>query len=560
MRGAIMKGGYWNMNMNATHGSNRSKRLNIHILKVIILLLFGAALLGLTGMHRAKDRRGFDLLIEEKDAQIFSLQLLLQKEREGVQEEKSKIDGMKIKIYSLRAQKTELNGRISEMESTISSLKDEQRTMELAFQEKQNEVKDQNPQVKALTEMLQQKETEIEDLKHHFQLPATDVPSILPAKTTEQSGGAQKPRYSENGRLAESRGEMTGKEQFERTENSQETHVENGITAYDPQNGVRSDTEKSTKNEYEREVIENVGNEEQKPREDNKKLASEENLNSEGSENQEMGVHESGLKLEEQGNNHSGRHRLRGKHGYLKRGKGKRWRGTFKEVEGKKSSESHGGTIARDQRFLESTEEIGNVIEETKPINQAKIQDLSMPNEQGGKKANLNGYSKENTTKNIEDSPPGIEIHDNTKTIDTEDMSRDKAKVEEEEMSQQVEKDILTNSSSEKSDVSFNEMPKYTDESEIGGSSNEGIVQHLEDELSKEEDFISRQHRENKNIDKHDDSSGQIKVAEKNEDRDDIKIEDIEEPGSGTNTSRVSVSRVENVNEVDTEQTDEQEF
>ncbi|KAJ6383415.1 hypothetical protein OIU78_026823 [Salix suchowensis] len=145
---------------------------------LILLLAFGAALLGVMVLHKLRERRIFNLLVEEKDQELISLQLLLQKERERSKEMKRKTEEMKAKIYSLRTQKMELDRRLLEMRSTIGSMKDEQKIMESALEERQSEIKmlretskgagKETLQMVALRESLKQKEAEIEDLKRRL--------------------------------------------------------------------------------------------------------------------------------------------------------------------------------------------------------------------------------------------------------------------------------------------------------------------------------------------------------------------------------------------------------
>ncbi|XWS54231.1 hypothetical protein CRYUN_Cryun10bG0072500 [Craigia yunnanensis] len=191
---------------------------------LMLLLAFGAALLGVMALHKLRERRIFNLLVEEKSRQLISLQLLLQKEREYIKEMKRKAEETKTKIYSLRSQKMELDRRLLEMQSTIDSLKDEQKTMESELEEKQNEIKllrdndmesgNENPQVIALTATSKQKETETEDLKHRLESPvrvwsvSTDDPSNSPVHITVIRSMEQKEntefRHEEGGRVHES--------------------------------------------------------------------------------------------------------------------------------------------------------------------------------------------------------------------------------------------------------------------------------------------------------------------------------------------------------------------
>ncbi|CAI9089504.1 OLC1v1024091C1 [Oldenlandia corymbosa var. corymbosa] len=160
---------------------------------LMIILAFGAAIIGVMVLHKVRERRVINLLVQEKDSQLSSLHLLLQKEREHAREAKWKLEEMKTKLHSLRAQKRGLDNRISEMQSTISSLREEQRTIEAALDERQNQIKlmreryaedsNENLEVKALSKMLRQKESEVEDLRSRLQTPvkvwsvSTDDPS-----------------------------------------------------------------------------------------------------------------------------------------------------------------------------------------------------------------------------------------------------------------------------------------------------------------------------------------------------------------------------------------------
>ncbi|XP_065876319.1 uncharacterized protein [Euphorbia lathyris] len=159
-------------------GNSNGNRTGNKPYGLMLLLAFGAALLGVMTIHKLRERRIFNLLVKEKDHQLISLQLLLQKEREYTKEMKKKAEEMKTKIYSLRNQNMETDRRILELQSTIHSLKDERKILESALDEKRTEIKanqkkiirkENNPQVTALMERLKQKEAEIEDLKRHLE-------------------------------------------------------------------------------------------------------------------------------------------------------------------------------------------------------------------------------------------------------------------------------------------------------------------------------------------------------------------------------------------------------
>ncbi|RVW46375.1 hypothetical protein CK203_081740 [Vitis vinifera] len=78
-------------------GSGRGRSYGL-----MLILAFGAAVLGVMVIHKLRDRRIFNLLVKEKDRQLISLQLLLQKERESTKEERRKIEELKAKILYLK--------------------------------------------------------------------------------------------------------------------------------------------------------------------------------------------------------------------------------------------------------------------------------------------------------------------------------------------------------------------------------------------------------------------------------------------------------------------------
>ncbi|KAJ0631607.1 hypothetical protein HanLR1_Chr17g0655841 [Helianthus annuus] len=157
---------------------------------VAVVILVGV--IGVMVVQKVKDRRLFNLVIKDKDRQIFSLNLLLQKERQYAKENKRKNQDLNAKLYSLRTQKIELTNKMMEMRSIIGSMKDEHRALELAIDEKQNEIN--------------QKESEIKDLKNSRRMPLKiwSVGSNVTSKVKERSASSgqlssgKKPNHQEN--------------------------------------------------------------------------------------------------------------------------------------------------------------------------------------------------------------------------------------------------------------------------------------------------------------------------------------------------------------------------
>ncbi|XP_058219735.1 uncharacterized protein LOC131330243 [Rhododendron vialii] len=160
---------------------------------LMLILAFGLAILGVMAIHKLRERRILNLLVKEKDSELFSLQLLLKKEREEKKEAERKTEEMREKLFSLETENRELDSKILEMQSTISSLQDEQRTIGSTLEEKESEIKTlrakevetdkENARVVALTETLRQKEKQIQDLKNRLENPN----QVLPVSTDDPS-------------------------------------------------------------------------------------------------------------------------------------------------------------------------------------------------------------------------------------------------------------------------------------------------------------------------------------------------------------------------------------
>ncbi|KAI3728751.1 hypothetical protein L6452_17393 [Arctium lappa] len=117
-------------------GGGWMKKKKMAMVAVVILV----GVMGVMVVQKVRDRRLFNLVIKEKDRQILSLQLLLQKEKQYAKESKRKNQDLSAKLFSLRTDKTQLNNNILEMRSTITSMRDEQRALESTIHEMQKEI------------------------------------------------------------------------------------------------------------------------------------------------------------------------------------------------------------------------------------------------------------------------------------------------------------------------------------------------------------------------------------------------------------------------------------
>ncbi|KAF7141347.1 hypothetical protein RHSIM_Rhsim06G0150300 [Rhododendron simsii] len=158
---------------------------------LMLILAFGAAILGVMAIHKLRERRILNLLVKEKDSETQSLYrsgAIFPTNRGSISDPLDRPTKYK--------ENRELDSKILEMQSTISSLQEEQRTIGSTLEEKQNEIKTlqakevetdkENARAVALTETLRQKEKEIQDLKNRLE----NSNQVLPVSTDDPSNQA----------------------------------------------------------------------------------------------------------------------------------------------------------------------------------------------------------------------------------------------------------------------------------------------------------------------------------------------------------------------------------
>ncbi|XP_020103685.1 putative leucine-rich repeat-containing protein DDB_G0290503 [Ananas comosus] len=166
--------GKWKGRGNAMNNSNNVNRRRPYAL--LLLLALGAAVLSVVILHKMRERRLFNLLLRERDDQLLSLQLLLQKEKATTKEMKEKLEVLQAKSTSVRTESAELNNKLMESESTSTYLKNIQKELEAALEEKENQInqleekaaRSIDDRATALTDILKQKEAEIEEMKRRL--------------------------------------------------------------------------------------------------------------------------------------------------------------------------------------------------------------------------------------------------------------------------------------------------------------------------------------------------------------------------------------------------------
>ncbi|OIW12081.1 hypothetical protein TanjilG_15321 [Lupinus angustifolius] len=177
----------YNKGMYRGNGDNHRAKLYA----LMLMLAFGGALLGTMMLHQIREKKsGYNLVVKDKENEILSLQLLLQKGRNHNKEIERKNAELKTKIYALSGQKVELDRKVLKMKSTIKSLKDELKVIESELEENQNEIKMLQGQgnnfgkvgvekVTTLKENHMQKEAKINELKQNLEMSIDDV-TIFP--------------------------------------------------------------------------------------------------------------------------------------------------------------------------------------------------------------------------------------------------------------------------------------------------------------------------------------------------------------------------------------------
>ncbi|TVU16273.1 hypothetical protein EJB05_39826, partial [Eragrostis curvula] len=149
------------------HTMGNNKRVPPYL--VLVLLAIGAAALSVGILHKMRERRVLTVLLEERDQQLISLQVLLEKEKEVNKEMRRKVDELEAKTSILSIERAELKNKLMDSETTTTYLTNTQKELEAALVEKEshinqmkeNAVASTPDQTTSIKELLQQKETEL---------------------------------------------------------------------------------------------------------------------------------------------------------------------------------------------------------------------------------------------------------------------------------------------------------------------------------------------------------------------------------------------------------------
>ncbi|KAL6844508.1 hypothetical protein ACP4OV_026181 [Aristida adscensionis] len=148
------------------HTMGNNKRVPPFLL--LVLLAIGAAALSVGILHKMRERRVLAVLLQERDQQLLSLQVILEKEKEMNKEMRRKVDELEAKTSVLSIERAELKNKLMDSETTTTYLTNTQKELEAALVEKEshiNQMKENaaasNPdQITTVKELLQQKEAQ----------------------------------------------------------------------------------------------------------------------------------------------------------------------------------------------------------------------------------------------------------------------------------------------------------------------------------------------------------------------------------------------------------------
>lgn len=168
---------------------------------LLVLLAIGAATLSVGILHKMKERRVFSILLQEREQQLMSLQVLLENEKEISKEMRRKVDELEAKTSILSIERTELKNKVMNSETTTTYLTNTQKELEAALVEKENHINQMKEivatsgpdQMVAIKELLQKKEAELEEIKTKFQdskKPDTEVSSNAVLGTNNENAAS----------------------------------------------------------------------------------------------------------------------------------------------------------------------------------------------------------------------------------------------------------------------------------------------------------------------------------------------------------------------------------
>ncbi|CAL5029790.1 unnamed protein product [Urochloa decumbens] len=118
--------------------NNNKKKLPPYLL--LVLLAIGAAAVSVGILHKMRERRVLAVLLQERDQQLMSFQVLLEKEKEINKEMRRKVDELEAKTSVLSIERAELKNKLMDSETTTTYLTNTQKELEAALVEKESHI------------------------------------------------------------------------------------------------------------------------------------------------------------------------------------------------------------------------------------------------------------------------------------------------------------------------------------------------------------------------------------------------------------------------------------
>ncbi|XP_066327269.1 uncharacterized protein [Miscanthus floridulus] len=106
----------------------------------LLLVALAAGVLSIVVLQKVREQRVFAGRLQERDRQLVSVRILLQKEKAINKEMKRKVEEMKATTSSLRTQKIDQKTKLKGLETTVANLKKTQKDLEAAIAEKDNRI------------------------------------------------------------------------------------------------------------------------------------------------------------------------------------------------------------------------------------------------------------------------------------------------------------------------------------------------------------------------------------------------------------------------------------
>ncbi|XP_066350976.1 uncharacterized protein [Miscanthus floridulus] len=106
----------------------------------LLLVALAAGVLSIVVLQKVREQRVFAGRLQERDRQLVSVRILLQKEKAINKEMKRKVEEMKATTSSLRTQKIDQKTKLKGLETTVANLKKTQKDLEAALAEKDNRI------------------------------------------------------------------------------------------------------------------------------------------------------------------------------------------------------------------------------------------------------------------------------------------------------------------------------------------------------------------------------------------------------------------------------------